>query len=288
MSTGSRDGFAHLHVHTEYSMLDGAARLDRPVRAHRRARHARDRDDRPRQRVRRLRVLVQGAAPPGSSRSSAWRPTSTPNTPRQRAQAGALGRRAATTTSPAGGAYTHMTLLAETTEGMHNLFRLSSLAPASRATSTSRASTASCCTTYGAGLIATTGCPSGEVQTRLRLGQYDEARQAAAEFQDIFGKDNYFVELMDHGLDIETPGPRRPAPARQGPRHPADRHQRLCTTSAARTPPPTELLLCVLVGLDDDRPEAVQVRRRRLLPEVRRARCATCGATCPRPATTRC
>jgi DNA polymerase-3 subunit alpha len=57
--------------------------------------------------------------------------------------------------------------------------------------------------TYGKGIIATTGCVSGEVQTRLRLGQYEEARKAAAEFQDIFGKENYFAEIMDHGLDIE-------------------------------------------------------------------------------------
>ncbi len=45
--------------------------------------------------------------------------------------------------------------------------------------------------------------PVGEVQTRLRLGQYDAARAAAAEFQDIFGKENYFAEIMDHGLSIE-------------------------------------------------------------------------------------
>src|SRR5262249_25636358 len=41
------------------------------------------------------------------------------------------------------------------------------------------------------------------VQTRLRLGQYREAVQAAADFRDIFGADNYFLELMDHGIDIE-------------------------------------------------------------------------------------
>src|SRR6185437_3583986 len=50
---------------------------------------------------------------------------------------------------------------------------------------------------------ASTGCPSGELQTRLRLGQYDEALKAAAEWQDIFGKENYFLELMDHGIEIE-------------------------------------------------------------------------------------
>ena len=41
--------------------------------------------------------------------------------------------------------------------------------------------------TYATGLIATTGCPSGEVQTYLRLGRYDEAVASAAEFRDIFG-----------------------------------------------------------------------------------------------------
>ncbi|HQV92184.1 MAG TPA: DNA polymerase III subunit alpha, partial [Phycicoccus sp.] len=56
---------------------------------------------------------------------------------------------------------------------------------------------------YGKGIIATTGCPSSEVQTRLRLGQYDLAREAAAEFRDIFGRENYFLELMDHGNSIE-------------------------------------------------------------------------------------
>ena len=56
---------------------------------------------------------------------------------------------------------------------------------------------------HAEGLIATTGCPSGEVQTRLRLGQFDEALKAAAEYQDIFGKENYFLELMDHGIEIE-------------------------------------------------------------------------------------
>ena len=53
---------------------------------------------------------------------------------------------------------------------------------------------------YSKGLIGTTACPSGEIQTRLRLGQYDEALRAAGEFQDIFGKDFFYVEIMDHGL----------------------------------------------------------------------------------------
>jgi DNA polymerase-3 subunit alpha len=100
------------------------------------------------------------------------------------------------------GAYTHMTLLAETTEGMHNLFRLSSLSSLEgyfRKPRMDRELLAA----HAKGIIATTGCPSGEVQIRLRLGQEREALAAAATYRDIFGPDNFFVEIMDHGLAIE-------------------------------------------------------------------------------------
>lgn len=100
------------------------------------------------------------------------------------------------------GAYTHMTLWSASTEGMHNLFRMSSLASLEGYLYKPRMDR-ELLETYGKGLIATTGCPSGEVQTKLRLGLYEEARQAAADFRDIFGKENFFCELMDHGLDIE-------------------------------------------------------------------------------------
>ena len=101
-----------------------------------------------------------------------------------------------------GGAYTHMTMWSETTEGMHNLFRLSSRSSLEGFFYKPRADR-ELLNSYAKGLIATTGCPSGEIQTRLRLGQYDEARRSAAEFQEIFGKDSFFLELMDHGIEIE-------------------------------------------------------------------------------------
>jgi len=101
-----------------------------------------------------------------------------------------------------GGAYTHMTLLAENNEGMYNLFRLSSLASIEGYYFKPRMDR-ELLAKYSKGVIATTGCVGGEVQTRLRLGQYEEARRAAAEFQDIFGKDNFYAEIMDHGLEIE-------------------------------------------------------------------------------------
>lgn len=102
-----------------------------------------------------------------------------------------------------GGSYTHMTLLSYNNQGMRNLFRASSIGSLDSAFGKYPRLDRNLLETYSPGLIATTGCPSGEVQTRLRLGHYQEAKQAASEYQDIFGKENYFCELMDHGLDIE-------------------------------------------------------------------------------------
>ena len=79
-----------------------------------------------------------------------------------------------------------MTLLAENTEGMHNLFRLSSLASLEGYYYKPRMDR-ELLETYGKGIIATTGCPSGEVQRLLQQDRYDDACQAAADYRDIFG-----------------------------------------------------------------------------------------------------
>jgi DNA polymerase III subunit alpha len=98
--------------------------------------------------------------------------------------------------------YTHMTLLAEDTEGLHNLFRLSSLASLEGYYYKPRMDR-ELLATYSKGIIATTGCPSGEVQRLLQQDQFDAACQAAADYRDIFGRENFYCELMDHGIDIE-------------------------------------------------------------------------------------
>ena len=101
-----------------------------------------------------------------------------------------------------GGAYTHMTILAENNTGLANLFRLSSLAWLEGFYYKPRMDR-EILAAHSSGLIATTGCVGGEVQTRLRMGAYQEARAAAAEFRDIFGPDNYYVEIMEHGIEVE-------------------------------------------------------------------------------------
>src|SRR3954454_23474364 len=101
-----------------------------------------------------------------------------------------------------GGAFTHMTLLAENTAGMHNLFRMASRASLEGYYYKPRMDR-ELLAEFAVGVIATTGCPSGEIQTRLRMGDDAGARRVAGELQDIFGRDSFFCELMDHGIDIE-------------------------------------------------------------------------------------
>ena len=101
-----------------------------------------------------------------------------------------------------GGAFTHMTMWAQTTQGMHNLFKLSSRASLEGYFYKPRMDK-ELLQTYSQGIIVSTGCPSGAIQTRLRLGQWDEAVREAGELQDIYGRDNVYLELMDHGIAIE-------------------------------------------------------------------------------------
>lgn len=101
-----------------------------------------------------------------------------------------------------GGAFTHMTMWAANATGLKNLFTLISKASMEGQYRKPRMDR-DLLAEYNEGIIATTGCPSGEVQTRLRLGQREQAIQAASDFKDIFGSGNFYLELMDHGLPIE-------------------------------------------------------------------------------------
>ena len=103
-----------------------------------------------------------------------------------------------------GGLITHLTMWAENDEGLVNLIKASSVANLEGRVMRYPRMDKEVLATYSKGVIASSGCPSGIIQTRLRLGQFDEALRAAGEFQDIFGKDNFYIELMDHGLSIES------------------------------------------------------------------------------------
>ncbi|MEI2787155.1 MAG: DNA polymerase III subunit alpha [Candidatus Nanopelagicales bacterium] len=201
------DSFVHLHVHTEYSMLDGAARLDdllaeaarleMPAIAmtdHGNVFGAYDFYKKANKYGVKPIIGIEGYyAPQGRATKSPFDFGEVPGD--DVAEDG-------TPTIKGKQAYTHMTVLAETTEGMHNLFRMSSLASIEGYYRKPRFDR-ELLDRFGKGLIATTGCPSGEVNMWLRAGAYDKALAAAADFQEILGKDNFFCELMDHDLDIE-------------------------------------------------------------------------------------
>ncbi|GAA2770008.1 DNA polymerase III subunit alpha [Nonomuraea dietziae] len=202
------DSFVHLHVHTEYSMLDGAAKM-KPLFAE----------------AARLEMPAIAMSDHGNmfgayeffqtSKGSSVKPIigiEAYVAPEnrfvkkqvfwgQRAETGVADGEGGKDVS-GGGRFTHMTMWAKDAAGLRNLFRLSSLASFEGYYSKPRMDR-DLISQYSEGIIATTGCPSGAVQTRLRLGQYDEAVKVAADYQDMFGRENYFLELMDHGIDIE-------------------------------------------------------------------------------------
>ncbi|MGL5931107.1 MAG: DNA polymerase III subunit alpha, partial [Dermatophilaceae bacterium] len=207
LATGSprgSDSFVHLHVHTEYSMLDGAARIgDLFQRAAEMGMPALATTDhgylfgayefwKKAQGTGVKPIIgVEAYVTPGTHRAD-----------KTRVRWGDERTRPGDDVSGSG-AYTHMTLLARDNTGLHNLFRMDSQASLDQVYAKWPRVDRELLDRYGAGLIGTTGCASGEIQTRLRLGQYDLAKQAASEFRDIFGKENFYCEIMDHGLDVE-------------------------------------------------------------------------------------
>ncbi len=205
MSTPAPENFVHLHVHTEYSMLDGAAKLGEVTKAaaaegmpalamtdHGNVFGAYDFYKQANAAGVKPIIGMEGYYTPGSRFDRA--PFDFGDKLIDEEGDGGSNRGKA--------AYTHMTLLAKTTEGMHNLFRISSLASLEGQYRKPRFDR-DLLERYGKGLIATTGCPSGEVNMWLRAGKLDKAREAAADFQDIFGRENFYAEIMDHGLSIE-------------------------------------------------------------------------------------
>ncbi len=201
MGNGDTDSFVHLHVHTEYSMLDGAARLGELfAETSRLAMPALAMTDHGN--VFGAYDFYRKARAVGIKPIIGMEAYLTPNTSRyERTRVRWAG--GGEDDVSGGGAFTHMTLLAESTAGMHNLFRLASRSSLEGFFYRPRADR-ELLAQYAEGLIGTTGCPSGEIQTWLRIGDYAKARASAAEFRDIFGAGNFFLELMDHGLDIET------------------------------------------------------------------------------------
>ncbi|MDO3704147.1 DNA polymerase III subunit alpha [Micromonospora sp. C28SCA-DRY-2] len=196
------DSFAHLHVHTEYSMLDGAARLkDLFAEVSRQGMPAVAMTDHGNMHGAHdfYKQAMAAGVTPILGIEAYVAPESRFHKQRVR-----WGRPEQKSDDVSGsGGYTHKTIWARNKTGLHNLFALTSRAYTEGFFVKWPRMDAELIAEYADGLMATTGCPSGEVQTRLRLGQDAQALEAAAKYQEIFGRENYFLELMDHGLDIE-------------------------------------------------------------------------------------
>ena len=192
------DSFTHLHVHTEYSMLDGASRLDELVgKAAAEGMPALGMTDHGN-----MYGVVdfykqckeQGIKPIiGTEAYMAHEHRS--ERPSRRGRIDDSGGE----TESGGKVYYHLTLLAENNIGYKNLIKLSSLAFLEGYYYQPRMDW-ELLQRHSEGIIATSGCLGGHVLQKMLKGDMSGAETDAGRLQDIFGKDNFFIEIQDHGI----------------------------------------------------------------------------------------
>lgn len=178
--------FAHLHVHTEYSLLDGSNKIKEYV-----------------ERVKELGMNSAAITDHGvmygvidfyrAARAAGIKPILgcevyvAPNSRFDREISGGEDR------------YYHLVLLAENNTGYANLMKIVSKGFVEGYYYKPRVDK-QILREYSEGIIALSACLAGEVQRYLTKGLYEEAKKAALEYRDIFGEENYFLELQDHGI----------------------------------------------------------------------------------------
>ncbi|BFK21436.1 DNA polymerase III subunit alpha [Mediterraneibacter glycyrrhizinilyticus] len=178
--------FAHLHVHTEYSLLDGSNKIKEYVG-----------------RVKELGMNSAAITDHGvmygvidfyrAAKAAGIKPILgcevyvAPNSRFDRELAGGEDR------------YYHLVLLAENNTGYANLMKIVSKGFVEGYYYKPRVDK-EVLRTYSEGIIALSACLAGEVQRYISKGLYDEAQNKALEYEEIFGKGNYFLELQDHGI----------------------------------------------------------------------------------------
>ena len=186
--------FVHLHLHSQYSLLDGANRLPELCK-----------------RVSELGMPAVAVTDHGNMFGAfafyheAIRHGVRPIIGVEAYIAPADRRdREAQAASESGEGYAyHLTLLAATQTGYRNLVRLVSEAYLTGFYHRPRMDKA-LLREHAEGLIGLSGCLKGEVAGALSRGNFEAARRAFLEYQEIFGKGNFFIEIMDHGLPQQT------------------------------------------------------------------------------------
>ena len=183
-------GFAHLHVHTEYSLLDGSNKIKEYVA-----------------RVKELGMNSAAITDHGvmygvidfykEAKRAGIKPILgcevyvAPNSRFDREVTGGDDR------------YYHLVLLAENNIGYANLMKIVSKGFVEGYYYKPRVDK-EVLREYHEGIIALSACLAGEVSRYLMKGLYEEAKKAALDYEEIFGKGNYFLELQDHGIPEQT------------------------------------------------------------------------------------
>ncbi|HEX9189050.1 MAG TPA: DNA polymerase III subunit alpha, partial [Vicinamibacteria bacterium] len=184
MST--KPDFVHLHLHTEYSLLDGACRLDELV------------EEGARLGMKAMAITDHGnmfgaVAFHDTCREKGLKPIlgcEVYVAPGSRFERGAQS---------ASDAYNHFTLLATSDEGYHNLVKLVSAGYLEGFYHRPRIDK-DLLAKHAAGLIGLSGCLSGEIAQHVLAGAEEAALQSVGAFSEIFGKDRFYLEVMEHGL----------------------------------------------------------------------------------------
>ena len=186
----SKNEFVHLHLHSDYSLLDGACDVEKLV-----------------ERVHELGMPAVAMTDHGNIFGTVHF-VNAANKVGVKPIVGCelyickKDDHVITRTPPDGDTYNHLLVLAENEEGYRNLVKITSEASLRGFYYKPRVSK-KFLAEHSKGLIGLSGCLKGEVAERLTEGNYDAARSAAAFYRDLFGKDNFFLEIQDQGLEME-------------------------------------------------------------------------------------
>ncbi len=179
--------FTHLHLHTDYSLLDGACDVEKLVN------HVAD---------------IGQTAVAITDHGNIYGAVHFFEAAKKRGIKPILGcelyicQKEDHRADPSGDDYNHLLVLAENEEGYRNLVRITSEASLHGFYRKPRISK-KYLAEHASGLVGFSGCLAGELCQELIAGKYEEAKHTASEYQDIFGKGNFFLEIQDQGLELE-------------------------------------------------------------------------------------
>jgi DNA polymerase III subunit alpha len=183
----SQAQFVHLHLHTDYSLLDGACNIERLVG-----------------RIKELDMPAVAVTDHGNIFGA----VAFHHAAQEAGVKPILGcelyicRKDDHRAAPEGDSYNHLIVLAENDEGYRNLVKIVSEASLHGFYYKPRVSK-KFLAEHAGGLIGLSACLKGEVAERLTEGKYDAAREVAATYNDIFGKGNFYLEMQDQGIPEE-------------------------------------------------------------------------------------